>query len=71
VLSLRKKAQMVKILEQLPRETVKVAEILHSFGFKITSCSIPYALSVFQQLNKKDMARIRESFIRNKYRREK
>jgi ABC-type lipoprotein export system ATPase subunit/GNAT superfamily N-acetyltransferase len=60
------KAGMQKIAEQPPpKETLKIAETLRQFGFNIQLLgSEKYILNKLQTLNHKDIAKIKEAFIR-------
>ena len=61
------KAGMQKIAEQPPpKEALKVAEILTQLGFNIHLLgSEKYVLSKLQTLSDKDLAKVREAFIKN------
>jgi len=63
------KAGMQKIAQQPPpKEAMKIADALHQLGFSIQLLgSEKYVLNRLQTLNDKQVARIREAFIRNSH----
>jgi len=63
------KAGMQKIAQQPPpREAVKIAETLHQLGFNTQLLSSEeYVLSKLQTLSDKEVAKIRETFVRNSH----
>ena len=63
------KAGMQKIIEQpLPKEALKIAEILQQLGFNIQLLSSEkYVLQKLQTLTDKDVAIIREAFIKHNH----
>jgi len=63
------KAGMRKIAEQPPpKEALKIAETLEHLGFNIQLLSSEkYVLNKLQTLNDKDMAKIREAFIKHNH----
>jgi len=63
------KAGIQKIAQQPPpREAVKIAETLHQLGFNTQLLSSEeYVLSKLQTLSDKEVAKIRETFVRNSH----
>jgi len=63
------KAGMQKIVEQPPpKEALKIAETLHELGFNIQLLgSERYVLSKLQTLTNEDLAKVRETFIKNSH----
>jgi GNAT superfamily N-acetyltransferase len=63
------KAGMQKIAQQPPpKEALKIAEILHQLGFNTQLLgSEKYVLSKLQTLNNKEVAKIREAFIKSNH----
>jgi GNAT superfamily N-acetyltransferase len=63
------KAEMQKIVQQPPpKEALKIAEILHQLGFNTQLLgSEKYVLNKLQTLNDKEVAKVREAFIRNSH----
>ena len=63
------KAGMKKIVEQPPpKEALRISEILQQLGFNIQLLgSEKYVLNKLQALGDKDIAKIREAFIKNSH----